>query len=65
MILRRISRWLEGVRVQGRRSRTAQLIRLARRERDIARKAGWTTEADFCQFRAGCYMLSTYFDPSL
>ncbi len=63
MTLQRITRWFDGLRIQNQRDRVASLIHLARRERDIARMLGFTTEADFCQFRAQCYMLHTYYRP--
>ncbi len=60
---RPIARKLDGLRISNSRDRLAEAIRTERRARDIARKAGWETEAKFCQFRAQCLMLHTYYKP--
>lgn len=56
----RFTRYIHRLKRSASRQRTADMVRQARRERDLCRKCGWTVEADFCQFRARCYMLGTY-----
>lgn len=56
----RIHRYFDGIRLTNARQCKAEMIRQARRERDLCRKNGWHEQAGFCQFRAAVLMMSTY-----
>jgi hypothetical protein len=61
--IKKMMRWLSGVRLSLARDRGAADIRHVRKLRDISRQQGKKHKADFCQFLSRCMLLHHYNKP--